>query len=268
MGGLNPCALLCVPSKQQNVAKESAYKQKNNKQNLEPLKRRHSCPASTTNTCMDNNPHAMLGERNGDNNNATDESEVANKENYETKKKKNRRKKRNKCDVEEMSVESVGAHITSCNEFAQHNDELEETLLEVERLVTEAESCDNALGECKSRSTYYEMIACINKEENDYARGQMDEKLCEKIVECEILKENMVGHDLLKEEHDNLKAKSMSSINMLKSMNKLKRRPVKKERNEKKNADNEWKEATRLMKKEQKERRNRSRYRNLKGCAD
>ena len=78
----------------------------------------------------------------------------------------------------------------------------------------------------------------------------------------------MVGHDLLKEEHDNLKAESMSSMNKLNSLNKLKRRPVQKKRNEKKNADDEWKEVARRMKKEREERRNMSRYRNLKGCAE
>ena len=128
--------------------------------------------------------------------------------------------------------------------------------------MKEAESYDNALRECESRSAYYEMINYINKEENDYERGQMDEKLCEKIVECQILKENVVGHDLLKEEHDNLKAESMSSMNKLKSINKLKRRPAQKERNEKKNAGDEWKEATRMKKKEREERRKRSRYQN------
>ena len=232
---------LIAPEKNANQHEKAGNAQINKGKHF---KRRHSHPVSTTSTCMDNNPHAASGERNEDNDNAKDESEVANKENHKTKKKKNRRKKRNKHNVEEMPVESVGAHITGCNKCAQHNDELEETLWEVERLATEAESCDNALGECESRSTYYEMIACINKEENDYARSQMDEKSCEKIVGCEILKESMVGCDLFKEEYDNLKAESMSS------MNKLKRRPAQKERNEKKNADDEWKEAARMMKKE------------------
>jgi len=226
------------------------------------FKRRHSYPTSTTQSNMDINLYAILGESNEENNNDNEnESEgITGDIKMKIKKQQQQKKMKSEYDVEEMSVESVEAYISGCKECAKHNDELEEILGEYKRMESAFESLDNEIGEGESKSMYYELITHINKQEYDYVWTKMEERLNDKINECEKLRKNMIEYNSLQEKYNKLKAE-VERNKYINNEGKLKKYVKKREKNAKKSAEDAWKEAMEKLLQEKEERRNRSRYR-------